>query len=330
MVVDMSSGSSAHRPIPSEDTIREWFQTLSNWNRWGPDDRLGTLNHITDDKRAAAAQTVRVGTSVSCAWDIDMEPMEGAHVAPQRWMYRTGLGFSDEPAPRPPRMRDGCMGTASEFISMVFHGRTITHLDALSHVFWEGRMYNGLPSSFVTDRDGATVYDVRTASTGIHSRGVLLDIARVRGVDALEPGESVFPEDLDAAEAAQGVRVGAGDVLIVRTGDGRLRREKRWQPSARGQAGLHAACLPWLYERSVAVLASDGPQDVNPSGYPGIYLPVHAVAIVAMGMWLVDNCQLEDLAQTCDRLSRWEFMFTINPLRLTGVTGGPVNPVALF
>lgn len=315
--------------VPTEETVRGWFDDLSNWGRWGPDDTLGTLNHLTPERRIAAARTVQLGRSVSCAWDITPGQSAEEHSAPQRWMYRTGLGFTDKPAPAPPRMRDGCMGTASEFISMVFHGRTITHLDALSHVFWNGRMYNGLPSSYVTDRDGATVYDVRTVASGIQGRGVLLDIPRVRGVDALEPGTPVHPLDLEAAEQAQGVRVGPGDLLLVRTGDGLLRREGRWRPAENGQAGIHASCLPWLHERSVALLGSCGPQDVLPSGY-GIYLPVHAVAIVAMGMWLVDNCQLEDLASTCAELGRWEFLLTVNPLRLTGVTGGPVNPVALF
>jgi kynurenine formamidase len=314
---------------PAEDTVRNWFDELSNWNRWGPDDRLGTLNHLTPERRAAAAATVTVGRPVSCAWDITAGVSAEEHSAPQRWMYRTGLGFTDEPAPGPPRMRDGCMGTASEFISMVFHGRTITHLDALSHVFWEGRMYNGLPSSYVTDRDGATAHDVRATSDGIAGRGVLLDIPRARGVDAQEPGTPIHPADLETAERAQGVRVGPGDLLLVRTGDGWLRRQNQWHPAQTGQAGLHAACLPWLHEREVALLGSCGPQDVVPSGY-SIYLPVHAVAIVAMGMWLVDNCQLEDLAATCVELDRWEFLLTLNPLRLTGVTGGPVNPVAIF
>jgi len=318
------------RRIPSEKEIHSWFERFSNWDRWGPDDMLGTLNHITPERRAAAARGVEFGRSVSLAWDIEMDPMEGKHVAPQRWMFRTGLGLDEPAPPAGPRMRDGLMGTASEFISMVFHGRTITHLDALSHIFWQGQMYGGRPSWQVTDRDGASVHDVRSARHGIQARGVLLDIARVRGVEHLEPGEPVFPEDLDAAERAQGVRVGPGDVLLMRTGDGRRRREADWRPSAEGQPGFHAACLPWLYERSVAGIGSDGPQDVNPSGYSGIFLPVHAVGIVAMGLWLVDNCQLEDLSRTCAELGRWHFLFSLGPLRLAGVTGGPVNPIALL
>jgi hypothetical protein len=264
--------NSRQRP-PTEDTVRSWFRELSNWGRWGDNDTRGTLNHITPDVVAAAGAEIRSGITVSCAWDIDPTPMEPNSVAPQRWMRHTGLGLNDEPPPGPPRMVDGCMGAASEFISMVFHGRTITHLDALSHVFWEGRMYGGAPASYVTDRDGATVHDVRTTSEGIQGRGVLLDVARVRGLAALAPGEPVYPDDLEKAERLQGVRVQPGDILLIRHGDGLLRCEGRWDPARDGQAGLHAACLPWLHERCVSLLGSDGPQDVLPSGYPAFFCP---------------------------------------------------------
>lgn len=322
------------RHTPTEDEIRTWFQKYSNWGRWGRDDRLGTLNLITPAKRRQAALSAQTGECVSCAWDTAMNSSPvPTPPPPQRFMYRTGLGYltNDEPAsPAGPRSADGSMGTASEFMSMVFHGRAITHLDALSHVFWQGRMYGDLPSSWVTDRDGATVHDVREARHGIQSRGVLLDIPRTRGVDALAPDEAVFPEDLEAAERAQGVRVESGDILVLRTGDGRRRLDGTWDPDGAGTPGFQAACIPWLYEREVAAIAADVPQDVVPSGYPNIYLPVHSVGIVAMGLWLIDNCQLEDLAAACERSERWEFQLTIAPLRLDGVTGSPVNPIALF
>jgi kynurenine formamidase len=116
----------------------------------------------------------------------------------------------------------------------------------------------------------------------------------------------------------------------VRTGDGSRRIAGTWNPDVEGQPGLHAACIPWLYERSVAAIGVDGPQELNPSGYPMFSLPVHAVGIVAMGLWLIDNCQLEDLSASCARLNRWHFFFSAAPLRLEGVTGSPVNPIALF
>jgi kynurenine formamidase len=320
--------------VPSEDEILSWFSTLSNWGRWGPGDRLGTLNHVTPEKRAAAARSVEQGITVSCGWDIPMNVASpGVHSPPQRLMIKTGLGLTD---PEPPGLSGGprnpgqWSGGALEFVSMVFHGRPFTHLDALSHYFWKGEMYGGEPAAHVTDRDGATVHDIRSARLGIHTRGVLLDIARAKGVESLATDEPIFPADLDAAEAAQGVTVEPGDALLVRTGDGRRRASGTWDPDVLGQPGLHAACLPWLHERSVAAIGADGPQELNPSGYKNIFLPVHAVGIVAMGLWLLDNCQLEDLSAMCAALGRWSFFFTATPLRMNGVTGSPLNPVAMF
>jgi kynurenine formamidase len=326
------SESNSGRAKPSESEIRAWFSQLSNWGRWGSDDRLGTLNLVTDEKRRAAAALVKTGKSVSCAWDIRMDASEqsyGEHTAAQRWMHGTGLGLNAQP-PSEPRTLDGSFAIASEMVSLVFHGRTMTHLDALSHVFWEGQMYGGLPASDVTDRDGATNHDVLSVPAGFQSRGVLLDIPRLRGIDALDPAEPIFPEDLEAAEAAQGVTVSEGDVLLVRTGDGHRRRAGGWNPADQGQPGLQAACVPWLHSRGVAALGSDVPQEVRPSGYPGLYMPLHSIGIVAMGLWLIDNCQLEDLGATCAEQGVWEFSFSVAPLRLTGATGSPVNPIAVF
>jgi kynurenine formamidase len=317
---------------PTEEEIRSWFTSLSNWGRWGPDDVLGTLNLITAEKRLQAAASVRLGDVVSCAWDVRTDggaDAYGEHLSAQRWMAATGLGLSEEP-PTGSRTLDGSFGVASEMLSMVFHGRTMTHLDALSHVFWDGKMYGGLPAYYVTERDGATHHDVLSAGNGIQSRGVLLDIPRARGTAALEPAEPVFPEDLESAEAAQNVTVGEGDVLLIRTGDGSRRRAGTWDPASNGQPGLQAACIPWLHERGIAAIGTDGPQEVRPSGYPGLAMPVHSIAIVAMGLWLIDNCQLEDLAVACDQHDRWDFFFSAAPVRFTGATGSPINPVAIF
>jgi kynurenine formamidase len=141
----------------------------------------------------------------------------------------------------------------------------------------------------------------------------------------------VFPEDLEETEGRQGVRVDEGDVLLLRTGYGRKVREKGPDDVARdGRAGWHAACLPWLHERGVAMIACDTAQDAQPSGYANIRSPIHAVGIVAMGLWLLDNCDLEALADTCSASGRFEFMFTLAPLRWVGATGSPANPFATF
>ena len=315
--------------MPAEDEVLSWFDELSNWGRWGADDRLGTLNHVTAAERVAAAGLVQAGETVSCSWDIRTGRQPGATVENQRYMLSTGLGLRDEG--RRNLLGEGRAGGAQEFIGMVFHGLDVTHLDSLAHIFWDGKMYGGVPASMVSDRQGAMVHDVLAVSDGVTTRGVLLDIARLRGVDSLAPDDHVHPEDLDAAADAAGVEVRPGDVVLMRTGEGGARRAagKRYNANA-PRSGFQAACLPWIHRRGVAMLASDVAQDPTPSGYRSVHMPIHMVGIVAMGLWLIDNCQLEDLADTCNRLGRWEFQFTLAPIRFQGVTGSPVNPIAVF
>ena len=307
---------------PAQEQVLAWFDTLSNWGRWGPDDRLGTLNLITPERRAAAGALVREGVAVSCALDIGTAPQPDHAFGPaQRFMLSTGQGLPAEPR----------WAGAADYVGLVYHGYSVTHLDALSHYFFDGRMYNGRPASLVTSRAGATEHAVTGAGGGITGRGVLLDVATVRGRPWLEPGDGVFPEDLEAAEARQAVRVGPGDVVLLRTGYGRKRRERGPDAVASvGRAGWHVACVPWLHERDVAAIGADTAQDVHPSGYDRLRSPVHALGIVALGLWLIDNCDLEDLSATCERLERWEFLLTVAPLRIEGATGSPVNPIALF
>ena len=314
---------------PSEEKILSWFDELSNWGRWGEDDRLGTLNHLTPAKRIAAAQLVREGISVSCSWDIKTGRQPGATVESQRYMLSTGLGLNEEG--RRGLLSGGRAGGAQEYIGLVFHGLDVTHVDSLAHLFWDGKMYGGEPASMVSDRQGALKHDVLALSDGVTTRGVLLDIPKLRGVDVLAADDHVFPEDLEAAEQAAGIRVEPGDVLLVRTGEGGARiAERRDYNANKPRSGYQAACLPWLHERGVAMIGSDVAQDVMPSGYKTVSMPIHMVGIVAMGLWLIDNCQLEDLAATCERLGRWEFQFVLAPIRFQGVTGGPTNPLAVF
>jgi kynurenine formamidase len=310
---------------PSEAEVLAWFDSLSNWSRWGADDQLGTLNLVTPERRRRAAELVRAGIPVSCAWEIDPRPArDQAFGPPQRFMLATGQGLDErEAAAR--------WAGASEFIGLVFHGYSVTHLDALSHYFWDRTMYNGRPAAKVTSAQGATVHAMSALPDGVTTRGVLLDVARVREVRWLEPGEGVFPDDLEAAEQLAGVRVEAGDAVLLRTGYG-ARKHERGPDDVRavGRAGWHAACLPWLHERDVALIGCDTAQDVHPSGYPSMRSPVHAIGIVAMGLWLLDNCDLEELAATCERLGRHEFQLQLAPLRIAGATGSPVNPIALL
>jgi kynurenine formamidase len=292
--------------------VAEFHRSLSNWGRWGPDDQLGTLNTITPAKRTAAAGLVASGHAVSCARPLPTEPAV------------------DNPKPVLHHM----IGTASEgyggdFFGMAPHGYSVSHIDALCHIFHQGRIYNGAPAERVTAH-GAEALSIDALRDGIVSRGILLDVPGRRGVPWLEAGEPIHPQDLEEAERAAGVRVEPGDVLFVRTGRWALREERGpWDPHE-SLAGLQAACLPWLRERDVAALGSDGVSDVVPSRSGAFRLPIHSVAIVAMGLHLLDNLDLEDLARACRAAARWEFLVTIAPLVLVGGTASPVNPIALF
>lgn len=287
-------------------------ERLSNWGRWGERDQLGALNLITPDKRVAAARLVRSGRSVSCARALDTEP------AP------------DNPNPVVHLMtRTASEGSGGDYFALAPHGYAISHIDALCHIFHEGKLYNGYPIESVTAH-GATELGIQALRNGVVSRGVLFDIPRWRGRPYLEAGEGIFPEDLEEAEARAGLRVESGDLLLVRTGRWALRAERgAWDPHER-LAGLHASCLPWLHERGVALLGGDGVSDLVPSQVDELRLPIHSIAITAMGLHLVDNLDLEALAQACVEERRSEFLLTIAPLVIERGTSSPVNPIALF
>jgi kynurenine formamidase len=204
------------------------------------------------------------------------------------------------------------MGSAYDWVGLPLHGLYLTHLDAPAHISWEGRLYNGQPAAAVVTDRGATLGGVDLVHGGIFTRGVLLDVAGARGLDWLEGEAAATAADLDAAEARAGVRVEPGDVMLVRTGYG----ARRLDPVARragGQPGLDAGCLPWIHERSPAVLGTDTGTDPSPPpggahGHGMVASPVHVGCIAAMGMWVIDGCELEALAKACIELGRWEFL----------------------
>ena len=307
------------KQIPTEQEMVGYMTSLSNWGRWGTDDQLGTLNLITPEKRAQAGRLVREGISVTCSRPIVPELVpDVTTIPPLHYMMNSG---ESAPSSGP--------AASVDFIGMVFHGHTITHLDSLCHQFWDGKMYNGQPASLVNAHQKATVHDVDKAQHGVVTRGVLLDIPQVRGKEWLEAGEGVFTEDLEAAEEAQGVRLEEGDALLLRLGWYK-RRQRLGPPAVPARPGLHGETLPWLHQRGVSLIVADAAQDVDPSGYPNMGLPIHKVGTVAMGLWMIDAANLEDLERICRQLSRWEFMFVMAPLRFYNATGSPVNPLAIF
>lgn len=304
--------------IPSESEVLGYFDKLSNWGRWGPSDELGTLNLITPTKRSGATATVTEGISVGCARPVVIEPHAADVFAPPiHYMLRVGDSAK-------------MASSAADFVGITTHGLTISHIDTLAHHFWRGKLYNGRPMALVDTEKKATVCSVETMKDGLVTRGVLLDIARLRGKPYLDPSEPIFPEDLEAAEKTQGVTVTAGDALLVRTGAYRRRVELGPHPQGLPRPGLHAATLPWLRERDVALVAADAAHDVAPSGYPNLALPLHSIGIVAMGLCLLDACQFDDLVIECERLGRWHFLFVVAPIRFRDATASPVTPIAVL
>jgi kynurenine formamidase len=306
----------------SREYLERVFEETKNWGRWGPDDERGALNWITPRKRASAAALVRDGTVVSCALELATQAGPGNLVPVQHHMLAAGDA----------REFSGMAGleASGDFVGVACHGVAVSHVDALCHIFVDGRMYNGFDSGHVKSI-GALRNSIMAARDGVVSRGVLLDIPRLRGVRWLEPGDCIAPDELTSAEHAQGVEVGEGDVLLVSTGRDALRAKRGPWDATQALAGLHPTCVPWLHARRVAVLGSDGISDpLPPNAAPGWPVPIHQCAIAAMGVHLLDNLELGRLAEACAARARWEFLYVLAPLRIERGTGSPVNPLAIF
>ena len=223
-------------------------------------------------------------------------------------------------------------GFSLDYMAGEIHGDCHTHIDALCHVAYRGRLYNGKPTSEITTR-GPRLQDITTYAHGIAGRGVLFDIPRLRGVKWLEPGEAVDREELENCERAQGIQLRQGDILVFRTGHHRRRLELGpWNNGydGEGKAGLHASAIPLLHERKVAAFFPDGDGETIPSNVEGVAYPIHALQIAAMGMICADSLNLEDLSEVCEKEQRWDFLVVAAPLRLPGGTGSFFNPIAIF
>ena len=309
----------ADRVAVSAAEFRALFRDLSSWGRWGPDDQRGALHHLTPERVAAAAGLVRGGVSVSLSLPLATEPGP-SHPDPAD-VHMTMLSDTD--------IGSGSLRFAKDWIGVDYHNDGHTHIDALCHVAYEGSLYNGRPQGSVTS-EGAAVDTIAVLADGLVGRGVLLDIPRRRGVPWLEPGEHIFRDDLEAAEAEAGVTVGEGDILLVRTGHvHRLAELGPWD-TASAKAGLHPTAMPFVADRGVAALGSDGNSDTAPSSTEGVDFPIHVLAINAMGVHLLDYLQFEDLRGACERAGRWEFLLVAAPLRIVGGTGSPLNPIAIL
>jgi len=301
----------APKPSPNrvgEEQLDKWMQELSNWGRWGKDDVLGAANTITPEKRRQAAALVKTGETVSLSHDLRVGGVKTEFVLPFVLQMRI--------VPERQVVRD------VQTIDPHGNGGG-SHIDALCHMAYKGHFYNNFSyAESVTPEKGCKL-GISNIKDGIVTRGVLIDVPRLRNVSTLEGPTHVYREDIEAWEKQAGVKVAPGDVLLLRT---------------QRTGGYDASFLPFLKDRDVAVLGSDTAQDVGTvpgctSTTPGptmCWLPVHKFALVARGMHLLDGLDLEAVAATAAKLKRWEFMFVGAPIRVPGGSGAPLNPVAVF
>jgi len=293
---------------------------LRNWGRWGPDDERGTINLITPERLVAAAGLVRSGKVFDLGIPFDEHGPQGSasRINPVRLMSETG----DE------QLFPGGFRYADDYIFMPL--QAASQWDALAHVWYDDQLYNGYPASSITVK-GATYNTIDKQSKGIAGRGVLLDIARFKGVDWLERGQVITPDDLTAAASSQGVEVTSGDILLVRTGwRRRFLSDRDATGFLAGEPGLGQACWDWLAQHEVAAVCSDNwAIEVLPGENPDAVLTVHMILIRDMGMTLGEILDFEELAQDCAADGVWEFFFVAPPLKVTRGVGSPINPLAL-
>ena len=306
-------GAQAADEVTAE-TIAGWMSELSNWGRWGDADELGTLNLVTPEKRRGALALATAGVSVSLSHTYLTEP-DVEVTSP------VGYEMLGPDSPGPFR---------SDRYTFAYHGYAHSHMDSLCHMMHDGSLYNGFIRVDEVTVDGCGKLAISNYKQGIVSRGILMDIPRLKGVDYLAPGTPIRVADLEAWEREARLRVESGDILFVRTGRWARRAEHGpWEMNIEA-AGLHASVAPWLRERGVAMLGADGTNDVLPSGVDGVTQPIHQLTIVAMGMPLFDNLDLEAVAAEAARQGRWEFLLVAAPLAVDGGTGSPLNPLAIF
>jgi len=299
----------------------EIYESTKQWGRWGEADERGALNLLTPEVVARAATLARKGSVVSCGRRLATRP------APDN--FSPALHFMAPAGDVVGTGHPNDLQSTGDFVGVAFHGMAVSHIDALCHVFVERQMWNGFSADDVTSR-GAKRNSIAAAFGGITGRGVLLDIPRLRGVEWVEPGDAITADELEAAREAEAVELESGDIVLISTGrDARRAVHGAWDLSE-GLAGLDPECVPWLAEKDLALLGSDGVSDPLPGSAHAWSMPVHQCMLVGLGVHLLDNLQLDRLAAACAEEQKWEFLFTVAPLHIGGGTGSPVNPIAVL
>ncbi len=309
------------------ETVRALARTHRNWGRWGATDELGTVNFITPAKVAAAATLVRQGKVISLAIPLDANGPQtgfGGRVNPLHSMLQDGGDIVNGAQDSIPGLR-----YCDDAITMPL--QCATQWDALAHIYFDGKMYNDRGPEQVTS-NGARSNAITALKDKVVSRGILLDIPRLKHKPWLEPGEAIYPADLDGAAAMAKIHVESGDIALIRTGQMRQVRERgSWGDYAGGPApGLSLTCADWLAAHEIAGYATDTwGTEVIPNETPDVFQPLHCVAIVHMGMLVGEIFTLEALADDCAADGIYEFLFVAPPLPITGAVGSPINPQAI-
>jgi len=321
-----------HTP-PDIRTVREIGEKCSNWKRWGGQDELGTLNFVTPQRVAEGARLARQGRvySLSIAFD-ERGPQTGGLMRfnPMHFMLRDGANAVTGTTVRDffGGVNRHTLGT-DDVIFMPTH--SATHWDALAHITFDGKIYNGYDATEVSSR-GARKASIDAARDKIVGRGVLLDVPRAQEKRWLEPGEAISGEALQACADRQGVAIRPGDFLLIRTGQmAQVQQQGSWGSYAGGDApGLGLASVPWLHASQVAGVATDTwGAEVRPNETSDVFQPLHSLLIAFMGLTVGEMFYLEDLAADCARDRVYEFFFVAPPLRITGGVGSPINPIAI-
>ncbi|WP_250301222.1 cyclase family protein [Streptomyces sp. NBC_01267] len=306
--------------LPAE--FHDIAKRVNNWGRWGSEDQIGTLNLITDEVVREAAATVRTGRRIPLAIPLEHDGVQTGMIPGRVNPLHAMVQINQE------LFGPGTVATSDDIVTMSL--QTATHWDALTHASHSGKIYNGRPATSVTAHAGAEFSGIGTVRHLV-SRGVLLDVARARGVDRLEGGHAVTPEDLEAAEEFGGVKVRAGDVVLVRTGQMQLYLGGDKHGYTYPSPGLSVRTPEWFHARDVAAVANDTVTfEVFPPEIEDLWMPVHALDLVEMGMLQGQNWNLEKLSTACAEERRYAFLLTATPEPFAGGTGSPVAPVAVL
>jgi len=306
----VSYGQSLSAEKKSFDNL---FKKLDNTGKWGQNDRLGTINYITSEKVKSSLKYIKKGVSVSLSFKITEDSL-----APNNFNSDKLSSYSHETN----ELNFKGYNWVTDNFSISYHGHTHSHIDALNHLSHNGLYYNQLKSP---DELG-----VENLKNGVLTKAILIDLPLLKGKEFVEAGYKISVKDIIEFEKKFNVKIERGDILLIRTGRWKQKEIKGEWNFLLKSTGLHYNVMQFLSEREISILGSDGTNDSNPPLIEEEGSPIHKLSIVAMGMPLLDNLNLEQLSKKAKLFSTWEFFISVQPLKIDKGTGSPINAIALF